>query len=567
MKELEFNKEQTKLWVSYWRENIHRFALEYLGLKLHLFQLIILYLMDKYTFFMWIASRGGSKSYLIAVYSCCRAILYPDSKIGIASETKAQSALIISQKIEKELCNYSPVLKAEIAHIKTSDSHFNIVTFKNGSFIQCVTPKRGYRFNLVIIDEFRLVAKEIIDSIIRPYLNVNRQPLYLLKDEYRHLKEENKEIYISSAYYRSNWMFNEFLSFVKNMSKKENYLALITDLKLSLEHNLISQQRIDQIKSSSTFDLDLFRMEYNSEFVGQGKDAFFTFDVIQDTRTLLTPFYPLSTEEFLLNKDKRKKSNKRSNEIRLISVDIGLMGGNENDLTIITLMRMLKDRERYVKHITYIEHCEGWHTEDVAIRIKQLFSDFEADYIAIDTLGQGLSVADCLFRPLYDKDRDVYYDSWSVFNDEKMKIRTSDRNAKNVVFSVKVTGAGALKMNHSMAINLRNDMKNGRLKMLADEVKAREYLTSNKIIKPNTSPIEISRLLLPFIQTTILQNEMIMLITNYNSGFIQLKEPKLKRKDRYSSLAYCNYLANHIEEELKKSSNQIGWEDFVDLRK
>jgi len=57
--EFDFNREKTKLWVSYWRENIHRFALEYLGLKLHLFQLILLYLMDKYPFFMWIAIRGG----------------------------------------------------------------------------------------------------------------------------------------------------------------------------------------------------------------------------------------------------------------------------------------------------------------------------------------------------------------------------------------------------------------------------------------------------------------------------------------------------------------------------
>jgi hypothetical protein len=564
--EFDFNREKTKLWVSYWRENIHRFALEYLGLKLHLFQLILLYLMDKYPFFMWIASRGGSKSYLIAVYSVSRAILYPDSKIGIISETKAQSSLIISQKIEKELCNYSPVLQAEIVDIKTT-INYSIVNFRNGSYIQCITPKRGFRFHLIIVDEFRLVSKDIIDSIVRPYLNVNRQPLYLLKDEYRHLKEENKEIYISSAYYRSNWMFGEFLSFVKNMCNKDNYLVLITNLKLSLEHNLISETRIAQIKSSSTFDLDLYRMEYESEFVGQGKDAFFTYDVVQGVRTLIKPFYPPSKEEFLLNKDKKRKSDKKNNEIRLISVDIGLMGGSENDLTIITLMKMIKDRDRFVKHVTYIEHCDGWHTEDVAIRIKQLFEDFEADYVAIDTLGQGLSVADCLFRTSYDKDRDVYYDAWSVFNDDKMKSRTIDKNAKNIVFSIKVSGSSALKLNHNIAISLRNDMKNGRLKLLIDEVKAREYLVSNKIIKPTTPSDEISKLLLPYVQTTILQNEMIMLNTKYLNGFIQLKEPKTKRKDRFTSLAYCNYLAITLEEELKKDNNKTGWEDFVDLRK
>ncbi len=560
-----FNYDQTVLWVSYWRANIHRFAQEYLGLKLHLFQLIILYLMDKNSFFMWIASRGGSKSYLIAVYSVCRAILYPGSKIGIVSETRGQSGLIITQKIEKELCNYSSVLCAEIQTIRTNQN-YSLVTFKNGSTIQSVTPKRGYRFNLVIVDEFRLVPKDIINGIVKPYLNVNRQPMYLLKPEYRHLKEENKEIYISSAYYRSNWMFSEFLSFYKSMCNNDDYLVLITNLDLSLEHNLISEQRISQIKSAPNFDLDLFRMEYLSEFVGQGKDAFFTFDTIQNVRTLLKAFHPPSKTEYMEQKDKRKKSDKRKKEIRLICVDVGLIGGDDNDLTIITLMRMIPDRSRFIKHAVYIESCEGWHSEDVAIRIKQLFEDFEADYIAVDTLGQGLSVADYLFRPLYDKERDVVYEAWSVFNDDKLSSRTIDKTAKNIIFSVKVTGAGALKTNHNIAISLRNEMQNGRLKLLVDEVKGKEYLIQSKVINSKTDGEEVSRYLLPYVQTSILQNEMIMLMTKYNSGFIQLKEHKNKRKDRFSSLAYCNYLATTLEESLKKKNEHVGWEDFVDLR-
>lgn len=46
------------LFVGYWRANIHRFAMDYLGINLHIFQIILLYMMDKNTFFMFIASRG-----------------------------------------------------------------------------------------------------------------------------------------------------------------------------------------------------------------------------------------------------------------------------------------------------------------------------------------------------------------------------------------------------------------------------------------------------------------------------------------------------------------------------
>ena len=65
------------IWVAYWRCNIHRFALDFLGLKLKPFQILLLYLMHVNNFVMVIAARGLGKSFLIAIYCCCVAILYP----------------------------------------------------------------------------------------------------------------------------------------------------------------------------------------------------------------------------------------------------------------------------------------------------------------------------------------------------------------------------------------------------------------------------------------------------------------------------------------------------------
>ena len=77
-----------KIWTQFYRANPHRFATEYLGMGLFLFQSILLYMMDRSDTFLFIASRGLGKSYLISVYCCVRAILYPNSKIIIASATK-----------------------------------------------------------------------------------------------------------------------------------------------------------------------------------------------------------------------------------------------------------------------------------------------------------------------------------------------------------------------------------------------------------------------------------------------------------------------------------------------
>ena len=51
-----------KTWVGFYRSNIHRFAKDYMGLDLFLFQQILLYLMNKISFFMYIAARGMSLS-------------------------------------------------------------------------------------------------------------------------------------------------------------------------------------------------------------------------------------------------------------------------------------------------------------------------------------------------------------------------------------------------------------------------------------------------------------------------------------------------------------------------
>lgn len=54
-------KEKLKQWVGFYRENPHRFAEDYLGVKLKTFQKILVYLCFKYPFFTFLASRGLGK--------------------------------------------------------------------------------------------------------------------------------------------------------------------------------------------------------------------------------------------------------------------------------------------------------------------------------------------------------------------------------------------------------------------------------------------------------------------------------------------------------------------------
>lgn len=88
---------------------------------------------------------------------------------------------------------------------KTNGTKAQIV-FKNSSYIKVVTASdsaRGNRANLLLLDEFRLIAKDVIDTILRKFLTQKRMPSYseLSRDERKaeYAKEKNKTMYLSSA--------------------------------------------------------------------------------------------------------------------------------------------------------------------------------------------------------------------------------------------------------------------------------------------------------------------------------------------------------------------------------
>ena len=82
--------------AAYYRANPHRFVKDFLHIDLRWFQKIVIYAMNMNPAFCMIASRGLGKSFLIAIYCCVRCVLYPGTKICIASSTRGQAYLFRS---------------------------------------------------------------------------------------------------------------------------------------------------------------------------------------------------------------------------------------------------------------------------------------------------------------------------------------------------------------------------------------------------------------------------------------------------------------------------------------
>lgn len=152
-------KKQFIKWNTFMKENYDIFATWYLQLNLFLYQKILLHLMGKTTLGVIIASRGISKSFLIAIYACCKAILEPGSIIVISSATRGQSMLILKEKIQNELCKWSPPLAREIKNIKVSQND-GLIEFHNTSRIVVATASENAEFlaTCLVINNVKIVV-------------------------------------------------------------------------------------------------------------------------------------------------------------------------------------------------------------------------------------------------------------------------------------------------------------------------------------------------------------------------------------------------------------------------
>lgn len=243
-------------WASFYRANPHRFAEDYLGVHLRLFQKILLFMMNLCNFFCYIAARGQGKSWLLSVFCCVRCILYPGTKICIASGTRGQSINIL-EKIKVELIPNSQLLKNEIDNLVVTNTNA-YVDFKNGSSIKVVTASdsaRSNRANILLVDEYRMVNKDTIETVLRRFLTAPRMPSYLHNPKYAHLRERNKEFYLSSAYFKSHWSYDKVKDYTGRMlDDSTRYFVCGLPYQLSVKEGLLDSDAVADEMSEAGFN-------------------------------------------------------------------------------------------------------------------------------------------------------------------------------------------------------------------------------------------------------------------------------------------------------------------------
>ena len=559
--------EGIKIWTSFYRQNIHRFAIDYLGIQLKPFQVVLLYMIERNLKSCLITSRGLGKSWLIALYCCCRAILYPGQKIIVSCETKEQSRNLIREKIVNELMNMSPNLRKEInpreIKIGTNESY---VKFKNGSTITAINASentRGKRAHILVVDEYVQIKNgfDTLTKILQPFLQVVRQPKYLQNPKYSHLQEENKQIYASSAWYADHWSYDLYKDYVEKMLIGESSFACNLPYNVALKYGLMTQKRLDEIMNDPNLSEEAFLMEYSAMFYDLGEGAYIKPSDIINNRTVVKPWYPPTDIEYIAEKGKRniswKEDRTSKQELRVLGCDIALAQGDKNDNTVIHYSVSIPKGDKYITEVKYSEAINGGTAKAIALRLKQLFFDGDCDYIVMDIAGLGLAVLDALGEYTFDTERDIKYPPMCCFNKEDKKERCGYREAMPCIYGIVANE----EINNAIAVTLKASLNNHTLKFLVNEFEGEDWLNENK----NFQMLETSekvRLMYPYVQTTLTQMEIIKLQTEITRKGIKLVEFGSNRKDRYSALAYMNLFIREKENELKKPKNRG---NFIDL--
>lgn len=178
-----------------------------------------------------VAGRGFSKSYMAAVFITLYALLYPGSNIIICAGAFRQSKGIFDT-VEKFIRKSPYLSKCLTREPKHGTDCYEMELGESSIKALPLTEKiRGYRANLVVIDEYLNVTPKIVKEVIIPFITVQRgggpDERKIREDEDKRIKEgrmkewertkfpQNKLIGLSSATYQCEPLYKDvYLNYI-----------------------------------------------------------------------------------------------------------------------------------------------------------------------------------------------------------------------------------------------------------------------------------------------------------------------------------------------------------------
>lgn len=273
-----------------------------LGIEIFPFQEIILRGWFDHNFNFFVATRGGSKSWLAAIFCILYPIFHPNTKIVLASNTFRSTRRILKQielflnakgAILAKQC-FTNNIKGKIEFAKRADEM--IITINGGSIVALpLNDKiRGTRADVLIGDEFLQIPEDIYKSVLVPFLaakNDIQEQLALEKEEDALIEaglinesqktstnSKKKILALTSSSYDFEFCYRLYREWINNIEnpklRKDNRSYFVTRLSyLALPEQLIDKDIAEEIKAGGESSA-AFQREWLAQF-SSSSDGFF----------------------------------------------------------------------------------------------------------------------------------------------------------------------------------------------------------------------------------------------------------------------------------------------------
>ena len=268
------------------------------GIRLAPYQEITLRGMLNRNFSMCVWGRGCGKTFIASVFCFLQCIFEPGTKILIAGPT-FRTARFIFNNLEKIINSKGAELLSQAFSAKPSKRNDQYEWLINGGSITAVPLSgekiRGFRANILVLDEYLLLPEETIKTVLMPFLvapqdMAERIRVRGIEDELikrGKMKEEQRMVFgndskmiaLSSASYTFENLYKTYQDWTQKIYKpKESGESSYFISQMGYEalpEEMIDTTIIEEARSSGGTSNSSFQREYCAQFT-DGSDSYFS---------------------------------------------------------------------------------------------------------------------------------------------------------------------------------------------------------------------------------------------------------------------------------------------------
>jgi hypothetical protein len=291
------DKEARITLIKFLRRNLG-FTTELLtGIKLAPYQIITIKGMLERNYSLCVWGRGVGKTFCAAMYCILQTIFEPNTNILIAGPTFRTSRFIFNH-IEKISSRQDAKLLFDALGVKSKRNDEFKWTINGGSIVAIPLNGekiRGFRANVLVIDEFLLMSEEMVEKVLMPYLVApqdieDRIKIRAKEDELidsGYMTEADRMVFdnkaklvaLSSASYQCEYLYRKYDEYLKNIYSQDISENGVTYFVSNLAWDAIPAEMIDksviEVAKSNASNSANFNREYGAQFI-DGSDGYFS---------------------------------------------------------------------------------------------------------------------------------------------------------------------------------------------------------------------------------------------------------------------------------------------------